>query len=410
MFDELIKEEKEEQVTDITSGNFTFPEIKEFYSNEVKKEMLRLHNDRSINLTDMDTRFSTALNKRNMQDKVVVLVGVGGIGNWVWRVLVSMGIETLILVDFDTVGIENIGPQAHNLVDIGEYKVDAAAAAITQLRGINVKTIKTKVEDAYDLIEKCGGRIDILITAVDNMSVRRELRVVQCELLIDLRMSLGDWTAYCIPKKYIRSNYYIEKVVAEVYSRNQEAFFDDENAVQEACTERAIVYTGANIASYVGAYLHWYFNIGYAKLTNIDTYEHAYREYYSGLMEFGHMMSFSSRDWEFITPTKKDIRVKEQIAKLKAEIEALEALVEVPVAIEQPVEEIEVTVDEELVPGDVNALDVDDSFACIDNGLKTWYTVHSTEATYIIVVNHQDIDRLVRMTKRSLQGEIYVRA
>ena len=68
------------------------------------------------------------------------------------------------------------------------------------------------------------------------------------DLLLDYRMSLGDWTCYAIPLRIMRRTPR-QNVLAQVLQR---AVFLQEEAVQEGCTERAIVYTGASVASYTG--------------------------------------------------------------------------------------------------------------------------------------------------------------
>lgn len=350
MFNELLESsgvtQEEATQQQETAQPVTYADAQERFMSSVVDRILEIQTDPEIDMEDIDLRSSTALRQNWLKNKVICLIGLGGIGNWVWRVLVGMGAEKLILVDPDTIEIHNVGGQAQNLVDIGRYKVDAVRDAILQFRGVEVNTLAVKMDSLSEVLDACGGAPDILITGVDNMEFRNSLnhdlfRQVYDgaldrlpELYIDLRMSLGDWTAYTLPLKRLATRPG-RRLMEELFMEGG-AVFVDEESVQEPCTARAIVYTGACIAAHVGALIHWYANTGRMVLTagneDMPNPDNNLCEFMSPSVdwpyEFSMMKTFSSRDWEPITPTVRDRGLSAQVAKLRAERDLLEDKVE----------------------------------------------------------------------------------
>jgi hypothetical protein len=343
MFDTLEVNETKKEV----GGVVTFNDQYATFMTAVDDHIVALKKDPNLDLADMDTRFSTAVRLQWLQNKTVVLIGVGGIGNWVWQALVSMGVEKIILIDNDDVEIHNIGPQAHHLIHLGMSKVDAAKNIIKLYRGVSVRTLKNKVQNLAHLVELIGEVPDILITAVDNMEFRNQLaedfrNIIRNapnarnaaslvpEFLIDLRMSLGDWTAYALPLRSILAHPRANDLYAHYTST---AVFKTEQAVQEPCTARAISYTGMNIASYVGAILHWYANEGrpylagtldgYAQdpIGNLGNFVYALD---GEKIQFYMHKTWSSRDWEGITPSYAERMFKKRVLALTSEIDGYE--------------------------------------------------------------------------------------
>ena len=70
-------------------------------------------NERSIGIVD------------NLQAYCFHILGCGAIGSSVAMQLARMGAEEMVLYDFDSVEIENVGVSQYFQSDIGEYKVDA---------------------------------------------------------------------------------------------------------------------------------------------------------------------------------------------------------------------------------------------------------------------------------------------
>lgn len=351
MFDTLEVEEavKEQPVPTEDTPISAFEVARAKYMKAVEDLALQIHTDPHINLDEATTtRFSTALNIRYLRDKTVCLIGVGGIGNWVVKVLISMGVTKLIIIDEDTVELHNVCPQNFGLVDLGISKAKAVSDTIMQHSGVAVRTIERKVLGYKDIIDQCGGTPDILITAVDNMEFRntcaQELIAYTVsarasnfqsvpELFIDLRMSLGDWTAFVLPcVAMVKNMSYDTRYDLLNYQYATKACFEQSAAVQEPCTARAIGYTGANIASFVGAVLHWYTNEGrlfFNGTAAVEEFQDAkmcIRDFF-GVSEYNKCQfkmhtTFSSRDWEFITPTAQARGFQNKIRQLNDDLDA----------------------------------------------------------------------------------------
>lgn len=196
----------------------TFDDLRKTYLDAMTRRILELKNDPNIDLDEADTRFSTALPLNRLKMKTVAIVGAGGLGNWQWRVLLGMGFRNIAIYDDDTVGIENIGPQAHSLLDIGIPKVEAVRQAGIQYRGVEILSRQKRVYTYGEICEDLGYSPDIVITCTDSTAFRNgfintlfseELLGIASgrplnednfpELFLDYRMSLGDWTGYAIP-------------------------------------------------------------------------------------------------------------------------------------------------------------------------------------------------------------------
>lgn len=249
---------------------------------------------RSQLLDSSEQRFSTAMPLEKVHATTIAMIGCGGLGNWIWRVLLGMGFQQLVVYDDDVVGVENIGPQAHNVIDIDLPKVEAIRRSALLFRGVVLNVRKKRVFSPGDIEEDLGYMPDIIIGATDSALFRnifigslfgnREILEKYSKdlifknsfskkprLFIDLRMSLGDWNCFAIPVQALHTPW--DYGDAAVRSRGQlisdylkVAIFSPEEAVHEPCTARAITYTGANVASYVGAFLHWWVTSGESKI------------------------------------------------------------------------------------------------------------------------------------------------
>lgn len=318
----------------------SFEDTRKAYLDAMVGRILELKNDPNIDLDEADTRFSTALPLNRLKMKTVAIVGAGGLGNWQWRVLLGMGFRNIAIYDDDTVDIENIGPQAHSLLDIGIPKVEAVRQAGIQYRGVEILSRQKRVYTYGEICEDLGYPPDIVITCTDSTEFRNgfindlfseKLNGVAGgsalqenefpELLLDYRMSLGDWTGYAIPVRSIAKLLPVISCSTLWFRYNLgkylcEAVFPAEAAVQESCTERAIVYTGASVAAYSGAYIHWWLTDWRRALQGCDgamEEKELFKEYFAGKLGFSWKMSYSSRDWLQITPTIAETKLRTKL-------------------------------------------------------------------------------------------------
>lgn len=102
----------------------------------------------------------------------VLVVGAGGIGAPVLHYLAAAGIGTLGIVDDDLVSLSNLQRQViHSTADIGDAKVDSAAAAIARLNphvAVERHMLRLEAGNALDII----SRYDVVIDGSDNFATR----------------------------------------------------------------------------------------------------------------------------------------------------------------------------------------------------------------------------------------------
>ena len=78
----------------------------------------------------------------------VLLVGLGGVGSYVFEALVRSGIGKITIIDYDTIDISNLNRQLiTNIDNVGKYKVDEA---IKRAKSINKDIIVIKMSIKLD--------------------------------------------------------------------------------------------------------------------------------------------------------------------------------------------------------------------------------------------------------------------
>lgn len=86
-----------------------------------------------LTLQDRDIRQRQIVPPDKLAACHAVVIGVGAIGRQVALQLAAVGISRLTLIDFDSVGVENLAPQAYWPADLGKLKVTATAALCSQI-------------------------------------------------------------------------------------------------------------------------------------------------------------------------------------------------------------------------------------------------------------------------------------
>jgi molybdopterin-synthase adenylyltransferase len=173
----------------------------------------------------------------------VTIIGAGGIGSPLAVVLAKMGVSDLTVYDPDVVELHNLSSQSYRMQDIGTPKVEALAAVCREFAGIE---ITTHVE-RFPLDASPRG---VVITAVDSMEARKQIwdtaiklnPVVDCYL--EARMGGQDGRVYtisCCDPDDIR--------------RYEATLYSDDEAVELACTARAIGFNTWFLAGLIASQL-----------------------------------------------------------------------------------------------------------------------------------------------------------
>ena len=119
-------------------------------------------------------------NLNNLQNKSVLVLGVGGVGGYVVEALARSNVGTLILVDYDKVDETNINRQIVALNStIGKSKVDVLEERIKDINS-GCKVIKIdKFIDENNFLELFDNNIDYFVDACDTVLVKK-LVIKEC--------------------------------------------------------------------------------------------------------------------------------------------------------------------------------------------------------------------------------------
>lgn len=138
----------------------------------VREKVLAEHqeipsNSGSLLVRESTSRFSDAIWYDEIQEKEVIIAGVGGIGSYVAFLLSRMRPERLIIYDDDIVEAANMSGQLYRTGDINQHKVDAISNMMYSYSNYsNVISLRSKyTEDSHIS--------DIMICGFDNMEARR---------------------------------------------------------------------------------------------------------------------------------------------------------------------------------------------------------------------------------------------
>lgn len=102
----------------------------------------------------------------------VLVIGAGGLGAPVLFYLAAAGVGTIGIVDDDLVSLSNLQRQVvHTTADVGDQKVDSAAAAIARLNphvAVERHAVRIAAGNAFELI----SQYDLVIDGCDNFATR----------------------------------------------------------------------------------------------------------------------------------------------------------------------------------------------------------------------------------------------
>jgi hypothetical protein len=179
------------------------------------------------------------------KDWPVTLIGAGGIGAITAIVLAKMGIPVLNIYDDDTVDPENVATQFYGPSDIGQDKTYSLTKLIANFSD------ETIVYPNYLRVGRVGVepkhlKNPIIISAVDSITARKVIwqNVLQTKWMwyLDARMSAEIFQLYAV-----NGISRIDPYNAMLMDLNEEDVLD------EPCTSKATIYTGAMAAGHIGS-------------------------------------------------------------------------------------------------------------------------------------------------------------
>lgn len=215
-----------------------------------------------MNNGDLYWRQMDILSPRDIEDVVITLIGCGGIGSPVGLMLAKMGFKAFSLYDPDTIELHNLPNQMfpHSITQgvgdviefestIGMTKVDVLSATMRDFGGTHRVSIIPHVEPYEE--QPLSG---IVISGVDSMSARKTIweGVETCwdniPLYIDARMGAQVGAIYSIDPASNDDSSFFKSV----------ALYDDAEAMEQVCTNRAILYNTFFIAALIGRQVRYH--------------------------------------------------------------------------------------------------------------------------------------------------------
>ena len=123
-----------------------------------------------------------------IQDKVIAVFGLGGVGGTALEALARTGFKHFIIIDFDKVDASNLNRQIlYTANDVGRNKVDAAKDKILAINPeAEIQAVFAKAQD-FD----SNQPIDFLVDAIDDVDGKLFLLRLAQEKDIPHIMSLG---------------------------------------------------------------------------------------------------------------------------------------------------------------------------------------------------------------------------
>ena len=123
-------------------------------------------NSETLLVDEATSRFSSAVWYNKIQEKVIILAGIGGIGSWLALLLARLKPASMFIYDDDIVEEANMSGQLYSQSDINTLKVVALASMIRNYANYNNDfAVDEKFTDECDAS-------DIMICGFDNMEAR----------------------------------------------------------------------------------------------------------------------------------------------------------------------------------------------------------------------------------------------
>ena len=123
----------------------------------------------------MFERFKLLVNDKfvDIQNKTVLVVGLGGVGSYTTESLVRSGISNLIIVDGDRIDISNLNRQLMtNQENIGEYKTEVWYNRIKSINPNCNVTLITKFINKDNIDGLFNYDIDYVVDACDTVTTK----------------------------------------------------------------------------------------------------------------------------------------------------------------------------------------------------------------------------------------------
>ena len=129
-------------------------------------------------------------NRQLLENKTILIVGIGGVGSFAAEALARSGIGKIILVDYDVIVKSNLNRQIHTSIKtIGEKKVFAMKKRINEIAPwCQVETYAIEFDEEKEYLFE---DIDFVVDAIDDIKSKVSLIKISLENEIPIISCLG---------------------------------------------------------------------------------------------------------------------------------------------------------------------------------------------------------------------------
>ena len=142
---------------------------------------------------DIDSRTKLLLQEDffKLNNKKIVVIGIGGVGSIIPISLVRTGIKNITIIDKDKVDQSNLNRQiAYNINDIGKFKVDALYSHLYEIQDdIKITKIPANIDENFDF--GALDKADYVIDCIDDINAKVLIAKETFKRSIPLISSLG---------------------------------------------------------------------------------------------------------------------------------------------------------------------------------------------------------------------------
>jgi molybdopterin/thiamine biosynthesis adenylyltransferase len=199
-------------------------------------------------LSDMENAYmrqTDIFNPMDIEQPTIHILGIGTIGSYTALALAKLGINNIVIYDFDNVENHNIANQFYKNLDIHLSKTEALANSVKEFSMANIKVQNVQItKDNIKALVKYVDNKDIVILGFDNLESRKlvfENLKKKNVKLIDGRMGKELIRIYTIDLENKESP-------IDEYSKTLE-----QSVTDIPCTSRSINYNGMVIGGLISS-------------------------------------------------------------------------------------------------------------------------------------------------------------
>lgn len=182
---ELKSEQTREDLLSKLNGSYDEKQIQDCVEALMHEGIIREYNPQEENeryskqmsfIDELTSSWDETLSlQQKLENSVISVFGVGGIGTWIVNGLYQIGVKEIKISDPDKVEASNLNRQLFfNSKDIGKYKVDIIKEKLPDVRIIPFRKIVSSNENLEEIIS--GS--DFLVNCADNPSVEETSKII----------------------------------------------------------------------------------------------------------------------------------------------------------------------------------------------------------------------------------------